>query len=547
MKADYIKDIIASCHDLPYECILIDGPWGVGKSYAIKEALADDNGVCNISMFGLESAQEIYHEAFFQLIMKDKKKKALQEFTSKAINWLAGFSDKMSFIKGAMESLVTEKELFLFFSKGLKDLRFIVIDDLERMNDNIKLEEVFGIIEELKWCPQIKVILVANTKEMSQKERFEKYNEKVIDRTYRITECPAKVDWEKLRISPGFITDFLNKHQVKNLRTLQKAQNLYDDARLKLSDGYRDEFYDEIRLACYAIVVESIENLYDRKPDDDSQDVITRFVRTNSNELENRIIDNYLRETRISKNMAMMLQRYYNNEIDLIADEVDAEYQLFIHAGEKANYYKSDDEIRQVLPYFIDKMREEISIAKVVSRADEYFIWSELLKIDNSQLEEEYRAKLCSLFYREAMDGNEEYLLYRTVAFDMRSPTNNRIIGETLKVARIKVVDAYVEYLSKNTHGKQAYQYSYILRKFVDAASIEDVIEGKVDALYNENSFPIHNVTEQQYSTAYNIMYVLYRENKNKFLNYCDEVRTRCDNMAAHRINVLLKQITGEK
>lgn len=75
---------------------------------------------------------------------------------------------------------------------------------------------------------------MANTNEMSQKERFDKYSEKVIDRTYYITERPEKVDWAKLRIHHGFITEFLSKHHVKNLRTLQKEQNLYDDVRLKL-------------------------------------------------------------------------------------------------------------------------------------------------------------------------------------------------------------------------------------------------------------------------------------------------------------------------
>ncbi len=546
MKADYIKDIIASYHDLPYECILIDGPWGVGKSYAIKEALVDDNGVCDVSMFGLKSAQEIYHEAFFQLIIKTKKKKALREFTSKAINWIAGFSDKISFIKGAMESLVTEKELFLYYSKGFKDLRFIVIDDLERMNDNIKLEEVFGIIEELKRCLHLKVILVANTEEMSQKEQFEKYSEKVIDRTYHITECSAKVDWVKLRIHPGFITDFLNKHQVKNLRTLQKAQNLYDDVRLKLSDDYGDEFYDEIRWACYAIVVESVENLYYREFDDAGQDVPTKIVRESSNKLENRIIDNYLRRARISKNMAVMLQRYYENESDLIADEVGAEHQIFVHAGEKANYYKSDDELKLVLPELAKKVREEPDFGNMLKYADAYFIWSEHLQIDDSQMKDEYKTKLSNMMYEEAKDGSMEFLTYGFGAFEAQSQTSKGMIEEVKEIVKIRVIKEYIKYLSETTHGERAYQYSYTLRKFVDNMFSKDIILGKVDALYNEKSFPIHDVTEQQYHTAYNIMYVLYHENKERFLNYCDEVRTKCDNMATHRIEVLLDEIIGK-
>ena len=42
-------------------------------------------------------------------------------------------------------------------------------------------------------------------------------------------------------------------------------------------------------------------------------------------------------------------------------------------------------------------------------------------------------------------------------------------------------------------------------------------------------------------------MYVLYRENKDKFLAYCDELKASCDNMAAYRIEKLLEEISVEK
>ena len=41
MNADYIYKIINSLENLPYECILFDGPWGVGKTYAVIDALKE--------------------------------------------------------------------------------------------------------------------------------------------------------------------------------------------------------------------------------------------------------------------------------------------------------------------------------------------------------------------------------------------------------------------------------------------------------------------------------------------------------------------------
>ena len=39
MKADNIKNIISDIDHLPYRAILFDGTWGIGKSYAVNEAL----------------------------------------------------------------------------------------------------------------------------------------------------------------------------------------------------------------------------------------------------------------------------------------------------------------------------------------------------------------------------------------------------------------------------------------------------------------------------------------------------------------------------
>ena len=71
MRADKIKTIIGNINDLPYKTILFDGTWGVGKSYAVNEALAGNPDVCKISMFGMTDARQIYHEVLFQLALKN--------------------------------------------------------------------------------------------------------------------------------------------------------------------------------------------------------------------------------------------------------------------------------------------------------------------------------------------------------------------------------------------------------------------------------------------------------------------------------------------
>ena len=542
MRADYIKEIIGKYGDLPYKCILFDGPWGVGKSYAINQALTDNKNACNISMFGIEDAQEIYHEAFFQLMLKDKKK--ISEMVSRIIDVGSDMSEKMNVAKKVIASLVKEKEIFLNLSEKFNDLRLIIIDDLERMSNSIRLEEVFGIIEELKKCSNVKIILVANMAELSQKEIFDRYSEKVIDRIYCIDEPSKNVDWTRLNIHYGFIAKFLSNHDVKNLRTLQKAQNLYDDVKLKLRDGYKEEFYDEIRLACFAIVVESIDNLYYKKSSENQTDVAMRLIQTASNEIGFRINNHYLEDTRISKNMVELLKEYYENKIDLLEDEIEAEYQIFVHAGEKANFYKSDKELELVLPYLAESIKHEASIAKLMRYADEYIIWSGHLQINIEEMMNEYKERLHDIIYAEVMKGKIEYLTYGIESFYIQSPINKEIVRELNDCIKKEAVKTYVEYLSKNAEGEQAYRYSYFLRDFANNGYLKDAICGAVDALYAEKLFPIYDVTEEKYRISQNVMYVLYFENKDKLLAYCDELKNKCDHMASHRISVILKGLT---
>ena len=355
MQADYIGEIIGKLSDLPYKCILFDGKWGIGKTYAIDDALKKRDNVCKISMFGLQNSQQIYHEALFQLALKNNKGGKIGEIAKNILEGAAIIWNQVAQVKDVLQSIAKERELFLLLSKEFDSWYTIVIDDLERLSNSISMEEVLGVVEELKKCNYVKVILVANLEELMDEEKiFEKYNEKVIDRVYKITERPKNINWGVLGIHAGFINDFLSKHKVKNLRTLQKAQNFYDDVKLYCKDINSEQFMNEIRLICFAIVVESIDKLYYKEPDEEEQDAIKKSLAAIQNELEHRIM-RYLTSVK-SNSLVAMLFKYYKNEEMLVFDDLKTEYELFLQAGCKPNYYKSDEEIKRVLPELYKKI-----------------------------------------------------------------------------------------------------------------------------------------------------------------------------------------------
>ena len=497
MKADYIKKIIKKYDEMPYECILIDGIWGIGKTYAVKDALQKNNNVCYVSLFGMKDIQQIFHETFYQLGLKDKK--GIRKIAFKMLDIVSFFSKKAGVAKTIIESTIQEKELFLEFTKTFKKTHMIVIDDLERMNKNISVEDMFGVVDEIKRCNCVKVILIANTSEISNKDTFDKYSEKVIDRTYEMTEHTNNINWDELHIECGFIDAFLKMHHVRNIRTLQKAQNLYDDVKSQLRNGYSDEFYSEIRLTCYGIVVESTDGIYYKENKESTNDAVLDVALLMTNKLESRVKNHYLNAVHISGNMVHIIQNYYENKVELNPDEIDVEYQIFLHAGDKANYYKTDEEMKLFLPKLEENICKENNIAKLIKYTDEYLIWSKYLGVDTEQTLKEYKRKLHNMIYAEIADGKLDYLSY-DIDIHVQSEINRKTIKKLIQGIKIELIKSYVKYLSENTHSELAYQYSYILRQFISNTNYKDIISENIANLYNEKSFPINDVTETQYN-----------------------------------------------
>ena len=543
MRADCIYDIIKKFGCFSYDCILFDGPWGIGKTYAIDKALEEQENVCSISMFGLQNSQQIYHEVLCQFVLKNNKAGKIAGAATEVLDGISNIWKSISNVKEVLQSIAREKEVFLLLSKGFDSLHIIVIDDLERVSDRINIEEVFGIVEELKKCNNVKIILVANIDELQEnnKEIFKKHNEKVIDRIYHITEKPEKINWGEIGIHAGFMQEFLSVHKVKNLRTLKKAQRFYDDVYILVNQIDNQQFKDEIRLICFAIVVESTDNLY-YKQNDNEDDSNKKIFNELHNELLYRILL-YLQEVRSSRNLVNILLEYYNNQIVLSTSDIMLEYKIFLQAGNKPNYFKTDDEIRRILPKIEDDIVKATTIGELNRNADEYEIWSETIGEDNASMLDKYREIVRNLLWNEVKKGNEDILGYSYDLWHLEAKKVKEIYEEERNAVRKMVIQHYVDYLKETTKGKMAFEYSCKLREYCANNYYKEIIKENIDKLYNRKSFPVDEIDSVQYHTCYNIMSVLYHINQDRFLEYSDELSKQCDNMSAHRMDVLIREI----
>lgn len=227
MNADYVEKIIRNIDEefYTYKCILVDGTWGIGKSYMVRKALEDKKDrTCFVSLFGIDDVQQIYHEALFQLLLRAADGGKMIRWLKDATKVFGSFSYRAKNINTVLESRFSELDALVTLSKKFETKHVVVIDDLERCKESLKLREIFGVIENLKQCHDIYVITVANLNELENKKEFEKYNEKVIDRIFQITEYSNEIKWSDLKVEPSFAVKFFQKHKWKSYNSIQRFE-----------------------------------------------------------------------------------------------------------------------------------------------------------------------------------------------------------------------------------------------------------------------------------------------------------------------------------
>lgn len=185
---DIIKSIKEYMDDSIYNhAILIDGDWGSGKTYFVKTNLIKEiesysnKKVIYISLYGIKATQDISNEISISIFDKTKGKNAKSIKKTKTI-LSSGVKIGADILKNKGIDIFNLTDIFeelLNLSKYI-----LVFDDLERCNCNVN--EVLGYINNFVEHDGIKVIIVANEKEIKSNESYKEY-EKIKEKLIGIT------------------------------------------------------------------------------------------------------------------------------------------------------------------------------------------------------------------------------------------------------------------------------------------------------------------------------------------------------------------------
>ena len=263
-----------------YKTILINGEWGIGKSYYLDNQmpkLFNNCKIIKISLFGITSMQEL--NLYFIKELNNK----LNFLYNKYLNGIAGKEIEIWGFTLPLPSYTSDivKKLKKISKKEGNNI-VVIIDDIERKSKNIDINELMGFFENISNIDDLKLILVANENEIegNDKKVFDTFKEKVIEKTYNVHKYSKNAldeilekekenlvknidDEEKKSGIISTIKEFWKKYDIKNLRTLKKCINFIkqNNEYLNINDFTINQI-QEIIIIEMAVCIEKISKDY---------------------------------------------------------------------------------------------------------------------------------------------------------------------------------------------------------------------------------------------------------------------------------------------
>lgn len=169
---DYLKYYV-SLRQPPQFAILIDGAWGIGKTYLIKtflkEQFPEKMDYLYVSLYGLSRSEEIDDAILCAMYP------VLANPGAQVVGKLA---------KGVLKVFKFDTDLTAADLLSKLSPKLYVFDDLERCA--MPINEVLGYINDLVEHDGCKAVIVANEAEIADKEKYATVREKLIGKTLKI-------------------------------------------------------------------------------------------------------------------------------------------------------------------------------------------------------------------------------------------------------------------------------------------------------------------------------------------------------------------------
>ena len=375
-------------------------------------------------MFGKENIEVIQEEIAKELFKKANSK---QKFWKKGNELAKKIKGSISYKGISIKSPeIKAKSVIEEYCSILKEEEnlIIVIDDLERKSEKIRIEDILGVIEQLSLCNQIKIVLIGDESRVNEadKEVWKSFKEKIIEKEYKISkfskEAINSIVISKLKQyidekeANDFVQNFIEKFPIDNLRTINKGVNLFLEI---LNMGIYKEC-PNINLillkSCMAVAIEKTENLFEPEKEEKNLNYYDTFSRSLDEDIETRIERHYFNSSLIiNKEAALVhyvLAIFEGNQTKNLIDEMNQVIEQYINSKDEKNiFYLNEEKIRNIVN---DKYNLIIENQYTYTCLDEFvddiyniLDWCNALdvKYDESKLRKSFKSVLFENYYKK--------------------------------------------------------------------------------------------------------------------------------------------------
>lgn len=438
-----------------YKTILIDGDWGIGKTYLIKKKYEKKENYETIyaSIYGLNSISELN----IYILRKIHKflgflKKGYDKISGKDLG-IFNFTFNIPEIETKATNLLKRK--------SKKEKILIIIDDIERKSKNIDIDELMGFFEALSNIDNVKLILIANTKKIpgDDLKHFNDFKEKLIEKTYNIDSYSKSA---KSAIVNKFLKDekklsdtvdkFFSRCNINNLRTLKKCIDFIkqNEEYLELNCLTEEQVVELVEFEI-CIVIEKISGEYMKN--NNSEDSTSEVIYNNN--LVSHINKKYYNSAILhyKRRIISLLSKIYDDEC------IEKNSRLIMDIYEEINNPKVED-IEKIDPFYLSKeqlmQRSKIFNEKYMNKIDDnldvyqwfnklsyLYYYSEKAGVENAFKEEDILRTMD--LYIEKLDTSN--IITNLNSLVMISETENEKIRELLMVLKSKISCKYYEKL----------------------------------------------------------------------------------------------------
>ncbi|HDK8593310.1 TPA: NTPase [Staphylococcus aureus] len=402
--------------------LFIDGQWGVGKTYYIKNKILkefdDKIEIRYISLYGLQNLYEIKSIIISKLINTSTKNlrkvlKSMKNFQVVPYLNMNNFSDNiLRYIDD--NSLKKIKNSLMKNNKSAS----LIIDDVERMSDKVSFEEFLGFIRnDLIDYLDCKVLFIGNLDELNKKADFHKNSEKIIS---RILKFPNNRE-----VAMDIVNSNLPELFVKNISSKELFNGFFD-----ISDEKKEIIFEKskqnnlnykyyhLNMRTLNLVVSNFKLIINKMQDEikyKSKDFkITLYI---SLFISLFILYNEFRSGNLNESEIKDLQFTYNDFNNLNTKTSIALFKYLYKNNELANYVFFDIELKNLLLYGI--FDESIFLKNITNNFKEEDAKADLLNV----LKEFFKLSEIELLEKEIQaieiikDKNNENFNYKVKAY----------------------------------------------------------------------------------------------------------------------------------